>query len=201
MGLPRVLFLDACVLYPAQTRDIFMELAVEGMVRLKWSARVQEEWLGRLLENRPHLSEEQKARLLQTPGRMAEALADYEPLVQGYEFLLEQVSLPDPHDAHVVAAAFYGGAEAILTFNLADFPEETLERFDLSAWHPDEYLVELAESLIRHNALPEPLLSALKRIRERLKNPPLDPEGYIQALERAGLGRFSALLRSFRPHL
>lgn len=201
MGLPRVLFLDACVLYPAQIRDIFVELALEGVVRLKWSVEVQEEWLRRLLEDRPHLSEEQRARLRQTPGKMAEALAAQEPLVEGYEFLIGQVSLPDPHDAHVVAAAFHGGAEAILTFNLADFPEETLERFDLSAWHPDEYLVELAEGLIRHNALPEPLLSALKRIRERLKNPPLDPEGYIRALERAGLGRFAALLRSFRPHL
>jgi hypothetical protein len=43
--LPRILFLDACVLYPTQTRDLFMRLALEGLVRLKWSQRVQEEWI------------------------------------------------------------------------------------------------------------------------------------------------------------
>jgi hypothetical protein len=32
--LPRTLFLDACVLYPAQTRDLFMYMALGGMVRL-----------------------------------------------------------------------------------------------------------------------------------------------------------------------
>jgi hypothetical protein len=49
--LPRVLFLDACVLYPAPTRDLFMRLALDPRlgIRLKWSWQVQEEWLSRLL--------------------------------------------------------------------------------------------------------------------------------------------------------
>lgn len=37
LPLPRILFLDACVLYPTQTRDLFMGLALEGQVQLKWS--------------------------------------------------------------------------------------------------------------------------------------------------------------------
>ena len=39
--LPQTLFLDACVLYPAPIRDLFMGLALEGLVRLKWNRRVQ----------------------------------------------------------------------------------------------------------------------------------------------------------------
>lgn len=120
--LPRTLFLDACVFYPAQTRDLFVHLALKDLVRLKWSRRVQEEWLAAILRERPELSPAQKLRLESTPTRMQEALAFQEPLVEGYESYAAQIVLPDPEDAHVVAAAFHAGAEAILTFNLKDFP-------------------------------------------------------------------------------
>jgi hypothetical protein len=66
----------------------------------------------------------------------------------------------------VVAAAYWGGAEAILTFNLEDFPEEALEAWDLVAIYPEAYLLELAEALIRIRSLPEPLLQILREQRQ-----------------------------------
>ena len=201
--LPRVLFLDACVLYPAPTRDLFMRLALDPRlgIRLKWSQRVQEEWLSHLLEHRADLNEEQRKRLRQTPALMAQALAFQEPLVEGYEHLVSQVRLPDTHDRHVVAAAYWGEAEAILTFNLQDFPEEALEPWDLMAIHPDEYLLGLAEILIRRSSLPEPLLQLLRAQREALKNPPLDREAFLESLGRIGLSGFVRLLQPYKTHL
>lgn len=201
--LPRVLFLDACVLYPAPTRDLFMRLALDPRLglRLKWSRRVQEEWLSHLLENRADLDEDQRNRLRQTPARMVQALAFQEPLVEGYEHLVPQVHLPDADDRHVVAAAYWGGAEAILTFNLQDFPEEALEPWDLVVIHPDEYLLELAEALIRRSSLPEPLLQLLKEQREALKNPPLDREDFLDRFAHIGLRRFASLLQQYKNRL
>ena len=60
--LPQTLFLDACVLYPAPIRDLFMGLALEGLVRLKWNRRVQEEWIHNLLKDRHDLTPEQQAK-------------------------------------------------------------------------------------------------------------------------------------------
>lgn len=199
--LPRRLFLDACVLYPTQTRDLFMALALERWVWLYWTDRVQEEWLTNLLANRPDLTPEQVERLRKTPEAMRTTLAFQEPLVTGYEHLVESVSLPDENDRHVVAAAYLGEAEAILTFNLDDFPEEALAPWDLQAVHPDKYLLDLAEAQIRVHSFPKPLLELLRKQRSRLTRPPLDPDEFLQALEKAGLQGFAQLLRSFRSHL
>ena len=45
-------FYDADVLYGSQLR-LMMHLAMTGLFRARWSAGVHEEWMTRLLENRP----------------------------------------------------------------------------------------------------------------------------------------------------
>ena len=136
-----------------------------------------------------------------TPDLMAQALAFQEPLVEGYEHLVSQFHLPDTDDRHVVAAAYWSGAEAILTFNLQDFPEEALEPWDLVAIHPEAYLLELAEALIRIRSLPEPLLQILREQRGALKNPTLDTESFLEKLAGAGLRGFVRLLQPYKNYL
>ncbi|WP_423247953.1 hypothetical protein [Thermus thalpophilus] len=125
---------------------------------------------------------------------MNELLQAQEPLVEGYENLVTQVHLPDEDDRHVVAAAYWGGAEAILTFNIKDFPEPELSRFDLVALHPDDFLLELAGALIRKSFIPEPLLTILRNQRCQLRNPPLTQHRFVESLRRAGLISFASLL-------
>ena len=51
-------------------------------------------------------------------------------LVTGYEPIIPTLTLPDPDDRHVLAAAIRCGAGSIVTFNLGDFPASALGQFD-----------------------------------------------------------------------
>ncbi len=53
-------------------------------------------------------------------------------IVTGYEYFIESMTLPDPDDLHVLAAAIRCGASVIVTFNEADFPRPALEPFGQS---------------------------------------------------------------------
>jgi len=196
LPLPRILFLDACVLYPTQTRDLFMGLALEGRVQLKWSQQVQEEWIRNFLKNNSsRLGLDGVERLKAIPQKMLTALEFQEPLVKGYQHLLERIKLPDDNDRHVVAAAFWGEAEAILTFNAKDFPEEALDPWDLRVVNPDDYLCELAEEDIRKTSLPRILLEVLKRQRS------MEVEAFLTSLHKAGLEKLVGILGAYRKHL
>ena len=95
-------FLDACVLYPAPLRDLLLRLAATGLFRTRWSAKVQEEWIRSLTAVRPELAD----RLGRTRELMEKAVPDAE--VTGYQGLIPTLSLPDPNDRHVLAAAIVG---------------------------------------------------------------------------------------------
>jgi len=43
--------LDACVLYPASLRDLFVTLAVNGLYLPKWTDEIHAEWIENLLEH------------------------------------------------------------------------------------------------------------------------------------------------------
>ena len=107
-----VAFLDATVLYPAFLRDLFMRLAVFGVFRANWSARVQDEWTIALLRKRPDL-----ARTLVERTRQLMDAHFPEALVVGYEHRVELITLPDADDRHVAAAAIHCGARSLLTMS------------------------------------------------------------------------------------
>ena len=66
---------------------------------------------------------------------MNDALPDAK--VTGYGAHLEAITLPDPDDRHVVAAAIAAGASVILTWNLRDFPTRELKKHGLVRQNPD----------------------------------------------------------------
>lgn len=112
---------DACVLYPAPLRDFLMWLGLSGRFRARWSQTIHEEWKRNLLINRPDLT---RAQVDRTSDLMDRAIPD--GLVEGYESLAAGLTLPDPDDRHVLAAAIRCGASVIVTFNQRDFPNELL---------------------------------------------------------------------------
>ncbi len=65
--------------------------------------------------------------------------------ITGYEHLVSQMNVEEG-DRHVLAAALHGNAEAIITFNLRDFPDQILAKHHIRAIHPDDFLSELRAS-------------------------------------------------------
>jgi len=66
--------------------------------------------------------------------------------VTGFEHLIGQLTLPDPHDRHVLAAAIHAGAHVIVTKNLRDFPVAALTPWGVQAQHPDAFLMNVHQN-------------------------------------------------------
>ncbi len=112
-------------------------------------------------------------------------------LVTEYEALIPMLTLPDPDDCHVLAAAIHGGAGFIITFNLGDFPGSVLEQFDIEAIHPDEFVVRLWDDY------PSDVLGAVRLQRAGLKKPPKTAAEYLAVLERCQLPATAGRLRPY----
>jgi len=190
MDRPIVAIYDANLLYPAPLRDLFIRLAHAGLVRARWTESIHEEWIRNVLKNNTSLTTEQLAR---TRRLMNEAVRDC--LVSGYEDLVEVLTLPDPDDRHVLAAAIRAEAEVIITFNLKDFPSNALSVWGIAAEHPDDFLMSLLETV------PQEVFRVLREQRESLRKPPLSVERILSTLENQGLKQSVGFLRQFESLL
>ena len=177
---------DANVMYPAPLRSFLMYLALSGEFRARWTDEIHDEWIHNLLINRPDIGKDALERvrtLMNTnvPGS----------LVTGYEQLVDSIELPDKDDRHVVAAAIRTRAEAIVTFNLKDFPADSLSQYDITAIHPDEFISDLAD--INMGAV----IEAARNNRAGLRNPPMTASNYLEMLQRQRLPKTVSLMRAF----
>jgi predicted nucleic acid-binding protein len=174
------LLLDANVLLPSILREILLGAAAEGRFVPLWSARILEEWARatrRLPEGAEAVARAEIAAL-RAAWPEAEVAPDRD--------LEAGLSLPDPHDVHVLAAAIAGGAEAILTRNRADFPARSLARHDLLLREPDSLLCEFhAERDLR---------GVIEAVRQRTGSTAVSPPALRSMLKRAGLPRFGKAL-------
>jgi hypothetical protein len=112
-----------------------------------------------------------------------------ESLVTGYESLIPSLTLPDPDDRHVLAAAIIGHADVIVTRNLRDFPAEILDRYEIEAQHPDEFL--------RHaiDLAPTRVIEAVRAQQASLTRPPFSMAELLALFERIGLAETVAELQ------
>ena len=177
--------LDANVLYPATLRDLLLSLARDGLYHARWSERIQDEWVRNLRKRRPELEE---AALRRTCELMAQAVPD--SVVQGWQRIVPCLTgLPDAHDRHVLAAAICGHADAIVTFNLGDFPAEALTPFGVQAQHPDDFLLNQLD------LNPIAALKAIKAMRARWRQPQLTALDMAAALDKLQMPLVAARLR------
>jgi hypothetical protein len=112
-------------------------------------------------------------------------------LVDGHQLLIDTLTLPDARDRHVLAAAIHAGADAIVTFNLRDFPVHVLDQFNLEVLHPDDFIQ------FQYDFNNAAVIIAAQRCRSRLKNAPKPAAEYLETLAQQRLPKTVALLAPY----
>lgn len=177
---------DACVLYPAPLRDLLMHLAMTDLFKARWSDDIHAEWMRNVLKNRSDLTKEQLERTRQLMDKNTR-----DSLVKDYKSLIDEITLPDQNDRHVLAAAIRSSSSVIVTYNLKDFPIQQTAKYGVEAQHPDDFIsqfLDLASGIF---------CGAIKRLRSRLKNPSIEAERYLEILAKQSLPKTVSKLREF----
>ncbi len=173
--------IDACCLAGALKRNLLVTLAEAEFFRVRWSAAILDETeraIEKILADKGAADAGERARR----ARSAMCAAFEEADVGDYGGLLPICgALPDPDDAHVLAAALKIQAAIIVTDNLKDFPEAVLSPFNLEARTADEFIADTI-------ALdPGRAVAAIRRMRQRFNRPEKSAEDLLLDMEAVGL--------------
>src|SRR6266478_6097810 len=129
---PLVAVYDACVLHSAFLRDFLVRLAIhgrrQGILRAKWTGRIHREWIRSVRRRRPSVPVDALRRTRQLMDQHVRGCR-----VRGYERWEQRLTLPDPDNRHVLAAAIACVADVIVTYNTSDFPPSALDPFGITA--------------------------------------------------------------------
>ncbi|MDR0808985.1 MAG: PIN domain-containing protein [Gemmobacter sp.] len=171
--------LDACVLFPSVLRGLLLGCAARGLYEPVWSERILGEW--------------QRAVARLGPEAVAEAARDAEAMRAAFPramtaaqpALESRLMLPDPNDLHVLAVAIAAGADAIVTFNAADFPGHVLTAEGLRRRDPDGFVWEL------WSCFPDAAAAALAQVHAEAERRAGQPVSIKAMLKRVKLNRFA----------
>jgi predicted nucleic acid-binding protein len=191
---PTVL-IDACSLAGALRRNLLLTLAEAGLFRVRWSQPIlgeTERAVAAMLRSRgdPDCS-----------GRAAVAVASMidafpEAMVSDFDRQMRRCGeLPDPADAHVLAAASKARATIIVTENTRHFPVRLVSRFGIETRTTDTFIAETVTLDVDQS------VAALKSMRLRFRRPELSPDLLLSRLADAGMVRTGLLLQSCRDLL
>jgi predicted nucleic acid-binding protein len=116
--------LDACTLIPIRLTTALLWLAEAGLFDVLWSVTILDE----VQRNLPKIgiSPDHAGRRVATMRDALGAAA----LVDDFEHLIPEMTC-DPKDRHVLAAAVRAGADTLVTFNITDFPLESVESYGI----------------------------------------------------------------------
>lgn len=128
---------DATCLFSKHTRHLLLGYSVRGIVLGRWSRELLAEAAG-------NLAKKLRGDSLADLGTWLKSETDLvrDGLVENYKDWLDGLNLPDPDDAHVLAAAIASGATAIVTDNTKDFPTAYLDAYGIATATPDDFSLE-----------------------------------------------------------
>lgn len=127
--------LDTCVMYPVDIRDLLLWFAFFELYRPKWSQTIFDE-LREAMTKKGMPDDVAKKQI----ERINKAFPD--AMVNNYEELIKTLSLPDPKDCHVLAAAIKSDATLIVTNNLKHFDNDYLSKVGLCAKSADDFITD-----------------------------------------------------------
>lgn len=167
--------LDTNVLVPIAAANLLLRLAEREFYRPLWSARIMDEVSRTIKKIHVEFTDAQiRDRLV----AMNEAFED--ALVVGWDQIEPALNLPDVDDRHVLACAIVGGADAIVTNNIDDFPVPVLASFGLEVIGLDEFLLDL----IDHDSIQ--VENVIQEMARDTKKPAITAREVLDAVARAG---------------
>lgn len=178
-------------MFPMLVRDVLLTLAAHEFFSPKWSPRIRDEWTRNLIARMSKRGDDAVARTKVERIAAAVEAAFPDALVTAE---LPESPILDPVDAkdrHVVVTAMVAQADAIVTFNLADFAASHLsEKLQIEVIHPDDFVMDLVD-LNEKRAV-----AAFRELRARKKNPPIESAELIRRLRDGGLVQTSLWLNA-----
>jgi predicted nucleic acid-binding protein len=183
-------FMDACVLAGVLRRNLLCTLAEAEFFRIRWSARVLDEAetaISRIVRD----GDTPQERARRAREAMEQAFED--AMVVGFEVDEQRCKglLPDPSDAHVLAAALKTRADVIVTDNLKHFPQDVLQHFAIEVRSADDFIAETI------TLDPGRAVAAVRCMRERFKRPGISADDLLLRMESQHL---IAAVDALRPH-
>jgi len=175
--------LDTNVIYPVIVRDLLFWFAHYDMYTPKWSKHIFDEWR--------NVMERKGVSSIEVEKRVQKAnLAFPDALVQHYDPLIANLSLPDMKDCHVLAVAIKANAQLIVTNNIKDFPKEILNEFGT--------LVKIADDFLTHliDLNGETAIEAFKEMVFNKRNPAMHEYAVLTQLMKNGLTDTASYLQS-----
>jgi predicted nucleic acid-binding protein len=179
-----IVLYDANVLAGNSQRDLLVRVAQHGLVQAKWTDRILDEAVAAVQKSRPDIPAEKLSRLREL---MISAVPD--AVVTGHEPLIEGLSLRDPEDRHVLAAAIKSGAQVIVTSD-KDFTAEDLAPWNIEAKRPDDFIldqIDINDKIV---------WACVQEIANSRRQHPETVADVLGQLERSGLVESVAALRS-----
>ncbi|PWE33990.1 PIN domain-containing protein [Maritimibacter sp. 55A14] len=174
--------LDACVLYPTVMREVLLGAAAAGFFTPLWSPRILEEWARATAKLGPEGMAVARAEIAVLRDRWPDAE------VTPQDGAALGLSLPDPDDIHVLAAAIAGRAEILCTLNLQDFPTLALAAHRLMRRDPDGLLRGF------HDDAPDRMAQVAAAVRARAEAISGQPQPLRALLKKARLPRLAKAL-------
>lgn len=186
---------DACSLAGVLKRNLLLSLAEADFFRLRWSASILDETqraIERILETKS--APDAAVQAARARANMERAFA--EAMVDDFDALLRTCGvLPDPHDAHVLAAALKTQAAMIVTENLKHFPRTILEPLNLEAKAADAFIADTISLDVGRG------VAAIRTMRLRLKSPAITADELLLKMEADGLAETVDVLRAHSQSL
>jgi len=178
-------FVDTNVLFPFSVMDLMLALTEDNVHEVLWTQALLAEW-ERVIVRQQRRSAASAAAIT---AAIREYFADSEVPEPAYAHLIAKMPGDDPDDWVHMAAAIAGSAEAIVTWNQADFPTEALAGYRMRVCTPDDYLCDLLD------AWPDEVLDTVVRLAGEKRNPPMTPVDLTNVFAKAGVPAFAQRLQ------
>ncbi|MGC5258931.1 PIN domain-containing protein [Gordonia sp. DT218] len=163
--------LDACVMLPQNLNNLLLTLAELDLFTPVWTPHLLDE-VHRNLTGTLGVSADQADHRITQMRRAFPHATDHSG---GYLNLVDAMT-NHPKDRHVLAAAVAAGAALIVTANLKDFPVRACDPHNVTAVHPDDFLLDQLDLDAAG------VVAAMAAVTERNQHPPRTPGQLAEAL-------------------